>query len=186
VISRSAFDLQRVLDTLVESATILCDSYDTAILQKNGDALRIVSHRGHIPSIGQSGTVPLGRKSAAWRAILNRQAIHLADVLLETDEYPESSAIARRLGYHTMLAVPLVGAGEAVGAITLRRSEVLSHRGQIPSIGAVGQATLPHDAGCATLATKRTLLLTWAGLPPAGSHQLWLAHLLDHLVGAPE
>src|SRR6476646_3088051 len=24
----------------------------------------------------------------------------------------------------------------------------------------------------ATLATKRTLLLTWAGLPPAGSHQL--------------
>src|SRR5262244_893818 len=36
----------------------------------------------------------------------------------------------------------------------------------------------------ATLATKRTLLLTWAGLPPAGSHQLCLAHSLDHLVGA--
>src|SRR4051812_12971195 len=39
---------------------------------------------------------------------------------------------------------------------------------------------------CATLATKRTLLLTWAGLPPAGSHQLCLAHSLDHLVGARE
>src|SRR5215813_12111278 len=38
----------------------------------------------------------------------------------------------------------------------------------------------------ATLATKRTLLLTWAGLPPAGSHQLCLAHSLDHLVGAGE
>src|SRR3954471_14540425 len=38
--------------------------------------------------------------------------------------------------------------------------------------------------GHATLATKRTLLLTWAGLPPAGSHQLCLAHSLDHLVGA--
>src|SRR5262249_32884490 len=36
----------------------------------------------------------------------------------------------------------------------------------------------------ATLATKRTLLLTWAGLPPAGSHQLCLAHSFDHLVGA--
>src|SRR5215211_5396917 len=36
----------------------------------------------------------------------------------------------------------------------------------------------------ATLATKRTLLLTWAGLAPAGSHQLCLAHLFDHLVGA--
>src|SRR3954462_11428997 len=38
-------------------------------------------------------------------------------------------------------------------------------------------------SGHATLATKRTLLLTWAGLPPAGSHQLCLAHSLNHLVG---
>src|SRR3954447_19824874 len=41
-------------------------------------------------------------------------------------------------------------------------------------------------SGHATLATKRTLLLTWAGLPPAGSHQLCLAHSFDHLVGAAE
>src|SRR5215472_10182079 len=34
----------------------------------------------------------------------------------------------------------------------------------------------------ATLATKRTLLLTWTGLPPAGLHQLFLAHSFDHLV----
>src|SRR5262247_2330103 len=41
-------------------------------------------------------------------------------------------------------------------------------------------------SGHATLATKRTLLLTWAGLPPAGSHQLCLAHSFDHLVSARE
>src|SRR5678816_2675299 len=41
-------------------------------------------------------------------------------------------------------------------------------------------------SGHATLATKRTLLLTWAGLPPAGSRQLCLAHSFDHLVGARE
>src|SRR6476646_3445208 len=41
-------------------------------------------------------------------------------------------------------------------------------------------------SGHATLATKRTLLLTWAGLPPAGSHQLCLAHSLDHLVGTDD
>src|SRR3954466_10144731 len=41
-------------------------------------------------------------------------------------------------------------------------------------------------SGHATLATKRTLLLTWAGLPPAGSHQLCLAHSFNHLVGAGE
>src|SRR5437016_7347400 len=37
-------------------------------------------------------------------------------------------------------------------------------------------------SGHATLATKRTLRLTWAGLSPAGSHQLCLAHSFDHLV----
>src|SRR6185369_12428082 len=41
-------------------------------------------------------------------------------------------------------------------------------------------------SGHATLATKRTLLLTWAGLPPAGSRQLCLAHSFNHLVGAGE
>src|SRR5262249_33061522 len=41
-------------------------------------------------------------------------------------------------------------------------------------------------SGHATLATKRTLLLTWAGLPPAGSRQLCLAHSFDHLVGDGE
>jgi len=38
-------------------------------------------------------------------------------------------------------------------------------------------------SGHATLATKRALPLTWAGLPPAGSPQLCLAHSFDHLVG---
>ena len=42
-------------------------------------------------------------------------------------------------------------------------------------------ATVADDH--ATLATKRTLLLTWAGLSPAGSHQLFLAHLFDHRIG---
>src|SRR3954465_3758587 len=41
-------------------------------------------------------------------------------------------------------------------------------------------------SGHATLATKRTLLLTCAGLPPAGSHQLCLAHSFNHLVGNGE
>jgi GAF domain-containing protein len=123
VISRATFDLPKVLGTLVESAASLCDCYDTAILQKR-TATCIVSHRGHISSIGWQGTVPRTRGSAVWRAVLDRQTVHFADVQSETGEYPWSSAIVRRLGYHTILAMALVGAGEAVGAITLRRSEV--------------------------------------------------------------
>jgi GAF domain-containing protein/anti-sigma regulatory factor (Ser/Thr protein kinase) len=125
-ISRSALDLQKVLDTLVESAGNLCDSHDTAILQKDGDVLRIVSHRGHIASVGPvgEGTLPMTRESSVGRAILDRQTIHLTDAQSETDEYPVGSAIARQLGFRTILTVPLIGSGEAVGAITLRRAEV--------------------------------------------------------------
>src|SRR5262245_32981085 len=124
VISRAAFDLPRVLDTLVESAATLCDSHDTSIWQKDGDVLRIVSDLTHPSPIGLGSTVPLTRGSATGRAVLDRQTIHLADAQSETDDYPETSALARRFGHHTVLAVPLVGAGEAVGAITLRRPEL--------------------------------------------------------------
>ena len=84
VISRATFDLPRVLDTLVESVATLCDSYDTTILQREGDALRIVSRRGRIRAIGQGGTLPLTRGVTAGRAVLDRQTIHLADVQSET------------------------------------------------------------------------------------------------------
>jgi GAF domain-containing protein len=124
VISRATFDLPNFLDTFVESAASLCDSDDTAILQRDGEVLRVVSHRVHIPSIGRAGTVPLTRGATVGRAILDRQTIHLADAQSETDEYPVGSAIARRLGFRSILAVPLLCAGEAVGAITLHRSEV--------------------------------------------------------------
>jgi signal transduction histidine kinase len=126
VISRAAFDLPKVLDTLVESAASLCDSFDTAILQKDGDLLRIVSHRGQIPSIGPVGkaTLPLTRAATVGRAVLDRETIHVADLQSETDDYPEGSAIAKRLGFRTILTVPLLAGSEAIGAISLRRATV--------------------------------------------------------------
>jgi GAF domain-containing protein len=124
VISRATFDLPRVLDTLVQSAATLCDSYDTAILQRDGEMLRIVAHHGPIPHLPFGQPRPLTNGAAIGRAILDRQTIHLADGQSETDEYPVTSALARRLGFHTMLVIPLIGAGEAIGAIALRRAEV--------------------------------------------------------------
>jgi glycerate-2-kinase len=59
IISRATFDLPSVLDTLVESAASLCDSDDTAIIQSDGGVLRVVSHRVHIPSIGQQPASPI-------------------------------------------------------------------------------------------------------------------------------
>jgi GAF domain-containing protein/anti-sigma regulatory factor (Ser/Thr protein kinase) len=126
VISRSALDLQRVLDALVESAARLCNAYDASIFQVFGDDLHLVAHHGEIPKSAPVGqlTRPLVRGLIVGRAVLDRQTIHLADAQSETSEYPEGSAIAKNLGFRTNLTVPLLGAGEAIGAITLRRSEV--------------------------------------------------------------
>src|SRR5262249_9580834 len=126
VISRSALDLQRVLDALVESAERLCDANDAAIGQVFGDGLRVVAQHGQIPFTGPVGqyTVPLVRGLITGRAVIDRRTIQVADILAEADEYPESRKNALREGWRTALAVPLVHAGEAIGVILIRRAEV--------------------------------------------------------------
>src|SRR5262249_1117098 len=125
VISRSALDVQKVLDALVESAARLTDANDGAIYQVFGDGLRLVAHYGQIPTIGPIGqhTVPLVRERFLGRVVLDRRTIHMADALA-ADEYPESRKIALQLGYRTLLAVPLVHAGKAIGVILMRGGEV--------------------------------------------------------------
>jgi signal transduction histidine kinase len=126
VISRSALDLQRVLDALVESAARLCDAYDAVIYQVFGDGLRLVAHRGQIPLGGPVGqyTIPLGRGRIPGRAVIERRTIQVADALVEADEYPESRKRALEHGWRTALCVPLLHAGEAIGVINIRRAEV--------------------------------------------------------------
>src|SRR5262249_59381285 len=58
------------------------------------------------------------------RAVLHRRTIHVADILAEADVYPESRKRALQLGHRTLLAVPLVHAGKAIGVIVIRRAEV--------------------------------------------------------------
>src|SRR5262245_32246092 len=126
VISRSALDVQKVLDALVESAARLCDAYDATIFQVFGDGLRLVAHHGQAPTSGPIGqhTVPLVRGGIGGHAVIDRRTIHVADFLAEADEYPESRQRALQTGYRTALAVPLVHAGAAIGLIFIRRGEV--------------------------------------------------------------
>jgi GAF domain-containing protein/anti-sigma regulatory factor (Ser/Thr protein kinase) len=126
VISRSALDVHKVLDALVESAARLCNAYDAAIFQVFGDSLRLVAQYGQMPTSGPVGqvTFPLVRGRIIGRAVIDRRTIQVADALAEADEYPESHKNALQLGYRTTLAVPLVHAGEAIGAIVMRRTEV--------------------------------------------------------------
>ncbi len=121
VISGSPTDVQPVFDAVAESAARLCDSFDSSIWRRDGDRFRVVAHHGPIL---QEVSLPLVRGTAGGRAVLDRRTVHVNDMQTAADEFPESSELARRLGFRTILCVPLIREGAAIGVIALRRAEV--------------------------------------------------------------
>jgi two-component system NtrC family sensor kinase len=120
VISSSPMDLPRVFAEMATSAARLCNANDAQIRQVDGTTLRLVAQHGSIPSYPE---LKATRGLVSGRAVLERRTIQVTDLDAEPDEYPEGSAHARRLGYRTMLAVPLIRAGAATGVINIRRME---------------------------------------------------------------
>jgi len=123
-ISSSRTSPDRVFRAIAARAAQLCGGYDASIFELVGDHLRLVAHYGAIATIPIGQTIPLARGHVAGRAVLDRKTIHIADLQAETNQYPEGSDVARRLGHRTIVTVPLMSAGEAIGAIGIRRAEV--------------------------------------------------------------
>jgi two-component system, NtrC family, sensor kinase len=122
IISRSTFDLQLVLDTLVKSAVTLCDGYDAVILLREGEFLVFGAHHGPIPMDFVKWS--LTRKWTAGRAVVDGKSVHVHDLTAAVEEFPDSYAMATRLGHRTILSVPLLREKEAIGSLTVRRNEV--------------------------------------------------------------
>jgi two-component system, NtrC family, sensor kinase len=122
-ISASPAELQPLLEVIVRSAARFCEADDVTILQLDGQILRIVAHCGAVPQeIGFSFLCTRG--SVAGRTVLDRKPIHIVDLQVETEEFPEGSAFARQFGHRTTAHAPLLREGRAIGTLMLRRSEV--------------------------------------------------------------
>jgi GAF domain-containing protein len=122
VISRSAFDLQAVLDTLVESAARLCEAQNANIWRPNGTMYNLAAAYQATPENKeylQNLSIEPGRGSCVGRTLLESKIVHIHDIQADPDY-----ALSQLTGYRTMLGVPLLREGSPIGVIALARTMV--------------------------------------------------------------
>ena len=129
-ISRSAFDLQAVLNTVVERAAQLCGAEQAWLRRIEGDQFRFAAYYGSsaelramFEELRQDGALAkIDRAGLGGRAILEKRPIHVHDIV--ADEGLREASLARRGGGRTALAVPMLRDGEPIGAIVVARNRV--------------------------------------------------------------
>jgi two-component system, NtrC family, sensor kinase len=124
VISRTAFELQPIFDTLVENAVRLCEAERAFLLRFDGKLLRAAASYNVSPELREfvdKNPIAPGRYSISARAALERRTVHVPDIQVDP-EY--AYAVRDERPIRTMLAVPMLKGDDLVGTITIYRLEL--------------------------------------------------------------
>ncbi len=124
-IAHSTFNLEVVLQTVIDRAVHLCHADNGNIARRDGDVYRVAAFTSFTPDyerLVRERVYAPERDSAIGRTVLERHVVHIVDVL-DDPEY-SLTALQRAGGYRTVLGVPMLREGAPIGAIVVGRKEV--------------------------------------------------------------
>jgi GAF domain-containing protein len=121
VISTSPTDVQPVFNAVAERAARLCGAENGSVLIADGDVLRGAATFGMPLPFRE---IPIRRTLIHGRAFLERRTIHIEDIVPLFREYPDSKDSQSKSHFRTLLSVPMLREGRAIGTIGVWRKEV--------------------------------------------------------------
>src|SRR5262249_46251887 len=121
LIAKSPSNLTTVLNSVAEQAARICQAQYVDIFLVENDTLRDVAWFGELK---RTLTIPLDRTSVSGRSVCEMRAISIDDLQNAGDDLARGREIARKDGHRSIIAVPLIQEGRALGTIMVRRTEI--------------------------------------------------------------